>query len=67
MNHSAAEYVRGTIWYTNSVESYFAILKRGIMCSFHNVSEAHRYRYLAEFDFRTTNSRTAIWSALRPS
>ena len=52
VNHSAEEYVRGTFWYTNSVESYFAILKRGMMGSFHNVSEAHLYRYLAEFDFR---------------
>src|SRR3546814_10011423 len=50
--HSADEYVRGTFWYTNSVESYFALLKRGMMGSFHNVSEAHLYRYLAEFDFR---------------
>jgi transposase-like protein len=50
--HSRDEYVRGTFWYTNSVEAYFAILKRGIMGSFHNVSEAHLFRYLAEFDFR---------------
>src|SRR3546814_2682792 len=41
VNHSAEEYVRGTFYYTNTVESYFAILKRGIMGSFHNVSEAH--------------------------
>ncbi len=52
VNHSAREYVRGNFWYTNTVESYFALLKRGIMGSFHNVSEAHLYRYLAEFDFR---------------
>ena len=52
VNHSADEYVHGTFFYTNTVESYFAILKRGIMGSFHNVSEAHLYRYLAEFDFR---------------
>ena len=52
VNHSAGEYVRGTFWYTNTVESYFAILKRGMMGSFHNVSEAHLYRYLAEIDFR---------------
>lgn len=52
VNHSAEEYVRGQFWYTNSVESYFALLKRGMMGSFHNVSEAHLYRYLAEFDFR---------------
>lgn len=52
VNHSAGEYVRGTFWYTNTVESYFALLKRGMMGSFHSVSEAHLYCYLAEFDFR---------------
>jgi transposase-like protein len=56
VNHSADEYVRGAFWYTNSVESYFAILKRGMMGAFYSVSEAHLYRYLAEFDFRY-NSR----------
>ena len=52
VNHNAEEYVRGSFWYTNSVESYFALLKRVMMGSFHSVSEAHLYRYLAEFDFR---------------
>ncbi|MBI4183129.1 MAG: IS1595 family transposase [Proteobacteria bacterium] len=52
VNHSADEYVRGSFWYTNTVESYFALLKRGVYGTFHNVSEAHLYRYLAEFDFR---------------
>lgn len=52
VNHSAGEYARGTFWYTNTVESYFALLKRGMMGSFHSVSEAHLHRYLAEFDFR---------------
>ncbi|MCZ6860546.1 MAG: IS1595 family transposase, partial [Alphaproteobacteria bacterium] len=52
VNHSADEYVRGDFWYTNTVESYFALLKRGMMGSFDNVSEAHLYRYLAEFDFK---------------
>lgn len=52
VNHSAGEYVRGTFWYTNTVESYFALLKRGVYGTFHNLSEAHLYRYLAEFDFR---------------
>ena len=52
VNHSADEYVRGGFWYTNTVESYFALLKRGMMGSFHSVSEAHLYRHLAEFDFR---------------
>ena len=52
VNHSAAEYVRGKFWSTNTVESFFAVLKRGVYGSFHNVSEAHLHRYLAEFDFR---------------
>jgi hypothetical protein len=27
-------------------------LKRGVYGTFHNISEAHLHRYLAEFDFR---------------
>lgn len=50
------KYVRGTFWYTNSVESYFALLKRGVYGTFHNVSEAHLHRYMAEFDFRFNTS-----------
>ena len=52
VNHSAKEYVRGGFWYTNTVESYFALLKRGVYGNFHNISEAHLHRYLSEFDFR---------------
>ncbi len=52
VNHSAKEYVRGKFWYTNTVESYFALLKRGVYGTFHSLSEAHLHRYLAEFDFR---------------
>ncbi len=52
VNHSAKEYVRGSFWYTNTVESYFALIKRGVYGNFHNISEAHLHRYLSEFDFR---------------
>ena len=51
VNHSAGEYVRGEA-HTNTVESYFAVLKRGIMGTYHHVSPQHLKRYLAEFDFR---------------
>ena len=51
VNHSEGEYVRGDA-YTNTVESHFALLKRGVYGTFHNISEAHLSRYLAEFDFR---------------
>lgn len=57
VNHSAEEYVRGTFWHTNTVESYFATLKRGIVGTFHSVSEQHLPRYLAEFDFRYNNRK----------
>lgn len=52
VNHSAGEYVRGTFWHTNTVENYFSILKRGIVGTFHHVSQQHLSRYVAEFDFR---------------
>jgi transposase-like protein len=53
VDHSAEEYVRlGGFVHTNTVESHFALLKRGVFGTFHNISEAHLHRYLAEFDFR---------------
>jgi transposase-like protein len=55
VNHSADEYVRGSFWHTNTVESYFALLKRGVYGTFHNISEVHLHRYLAEFDWRHNN------------
>ena len=42
----------GGFHHTNTVESHFALLKRGVYGTFHNISEAHLSRYLAEFDFR---------------
>jgi transposase-like protein len=54
VNHSAKEYVLGTD-YTNTVEGYFSILKRGIFGCYFHVSEAHLHRYLSEFDFRHSN------------
>jgi hypothetical protein len=55
VDHSAGEYVRRGFHHSNTVESYFAILKRGVMGTYHSISEAHLHRYLAEFDFRYSN------------
>lgn len=52
VNHSADEYVRGMFWHTNTAESFFAILKRGVYGTFHSVSEQHLQRYANEFAFR---------------
>jgi transposase-like protein len=52
--HAKGEYVRGDA-HTNTVEGFFSILKRGIIGTYHHVSETHLDRYLAEFDFRYSN------------
>jgi transposase-like protein len=54
VDHGAEEYVRGDA-HSNTVANYFSILKRGIIGTYHQVSEAHLHRYLAEFDFRYSN------------
>lgn len=48
--HSTKEYVRGNV-HTNTVESSFALLKRGIMGIYHNVSKDYLHRYIWQFDF----------------
>jgi transposase-like protein len=51
VNHKRKEYARGDVT-SNTVESSFAILKRGLIGTFHAVSEKHLQRYANEFDFR---------------
>ena len=58
VNHTLKEYARGDVT-TNTVESSFAILKRGLYGTFHSVSEQHLQRYATEFDFRW-NHRVAL-------
>jgi hypothetical protein len=41
--------------YTNTVEGFFSILKRGVYGVYQHVSQPHLHRYLAEFDFRYSN------------
>jgi len=55
VNHEAGEYVLHGHYHANTVANSFSILKRGIVGTFHHVSEAHLSRYLAEFDFRYSN------------
>jgi ISXO2-like transposase domain len=58
VNHAKFEYVRGEVS-TNEVESYFALLKRGITGSFHSVSKTHLHRYCDEFSFRWNERKTS--------
>jgi len=57
VDHTSGEYVRDGWKHSNTVENYFSILKRGVIGTFHHVSEAHLVRYLAEFDFRYSTHR----------
>ena len=48
VKHSVAEYVRGMA-HTNGVESFWSILKRAHMGTFHKISPKHLNRYVQEF------------------
>ena len=54
--HTTKEYVRfGTDIHTNTVESTHALVKRGIVGIYHNVSREYLHRYLWQFDFLWNN------------
>jgi transposase-like protein len=54
--HGTWEYVRGNV-HTNTAESSFALVKRGIMGVYHNVSKKNLHRYLWQFDFIWNNRK----------
>jgi transposase-like protein len=51
INHSGGVYVVGDI-HTNTVESAFSLLKRGITGTWHKISAKHLASYLEEMEFR---------------
>jgi transposase-like protein len=51
VNHSSGEYVRGRV-HTNNIESFWALLKRGVIGTYHQVSAEYLPLYLNEFTFR---------------
>jgi transposase-like protein len=54
INHSKKKYVDGDI-YTNTVESAFSLLKRGIVGTWHKISLKHLQAYLDEMTWRFNN------------
>jgi transposase-like protein len=54
VHHGKKEYVRGDA-YTNTLEGFFSIFKRGMKGVYQHCSKKHLHRYLAEFDFRYSN------------
>ena len=50
VNHSAGEYVTGHgTFHTNGVESFWSMLKRGYVGTYHRMSAKHLARYVSEF------------------
>jgi hypothetical protein len=54
VNHGSGEYVRGNL-HTNSIESFWSLLKRGVIGTYHSVSRKYLPLYLNEFVFRFNN------------
>jgi transposase-like protein len=68
VNHSHKEYVRiGTDIHTNTIESAFSLLKRGIVGTWHKISAKHLQSYLDEMEFRFNRrkSETLFQDTLR--
>lgn len=59
VKHSVREYVDGNA-HTNGVESFWALLKRGLYGTYHNVSKKHLQRYVDEFCFKASNGSQAF-------
>lgn len=58
VNHAFGEYARGPV-HTNSIESVWAVLKRGLHGVYHHASPKHIGRYVDEFTFRLNAGNVA--------
>ena len=56
VSHGTGEYVRGQA-HTNGIESFWAMLKRGLIGTYHQVSAKHLQRYVDEFAGRHNHRR----------
>jgi len=54
VRHGQGEYVRGNV-HTSNIDSFWSLLKRGVMGTYHHMSKEYLPLYLAEFSFRHNN------------
>jgi hypothetical protein len=62
VRHSASQYVNGTV-HTQMIDGFWSLVKRGIMYSFHKVSQKYLPPHVAEFEFATTTAITRTYPA----
>jgi transposase-like protein len=51
VRHTRGEYVVGAV-HTQTIDSFWSLIKRGVMGTFHKVSKKYLLLYVAEFEFR---------------
>jgi len=56
VNHAEKQYVNGAV-HVNTIEGFWALLKRGIIGQYHKVSPAYLQKYIDEFAFRYNNRK----------
>lgn len=56
VNHKGKQYVNGEV-HTNSIESFWSLLKRGYYGVYHYMSPKHLKRYIHEFSYRHNTSK----------
>jgi len=57
VKHSVKEFVHGRV-YTNGMESFWSMLKRGYVGVYHKMSPKHLHRYMTEFQGRPNDSES---------
>jgi transposase-like protein len=64
VNHASGQYAHNGVS-TNSIESVWAVMKRGLHGVYHQVSKKHLARYISEFTFRLNDGNVTRTSMER--